>query len=64
VQGRNTAPLESLTDLPLTVARLDYLRDLDAAGLAIAIAGCAAAQRAGVVGAENLVNVMRPGGIR
>jgi hypothetical protein len=33
VQGRNTALLESLTDLPFTVARLAYLRDLDAAGL-------------------------------
>lgn len=48
VQGRNTAPLESLPDLPFTVTRLDYLGDLDAAGLAIAAAACATAQRAGV----------------
>jgi hypothetical protein len=48
VQGRNTAPLESLADLPFTATRLDYLGDLDAPGLAIAAAACAAAQRAGV----------------
>jgi hypothetical protein len=48
VQGRNTAPLESLADLPFTVTRLDYLGDLDPAGLAIAAAACAAAQRAGI----------------
>jgi hypothetical protein len=48
VQGRNTAPLESLADLPFTVTRLDYLGDLDATGLAIATAACTTAQRAGV----------------
>jgi hypothetical protein len=48
VQGRNTAPLESLPDLPFTVTRLDYLGDLDAAGLAIAAAACATTERAGV----------------
>jgi hypothetical protein len=48
VQGRNTAPLESLPDLPFTVARLDYLGDLDPAGLAIAATACAVAQRAGI----------------
>jgi hypothetical protein len=48
VQGRNTAPLESLADLPFTVTRLDYLGDFDPAGLSIAVAACAAAQRAGV----------------
>jgi hypothetical protein len=37
VQGRNTAPLESLPSLPFPVTRLDYLGDLDAAGLAIAV---------------------------
>jgi hypothetical protein len=48
VQGRNTAPLESLPELPFTVTGLDYLGDLDAAGLAIAVAACATAERAGV----------------
>jgi len=48
VQGRNTAPLESLPGLPFPVTRLDYLGDLDAAGLAIAAAACATAERAGV----------------
>jgi hypothetical protein len=48
VQGRNTAPLESLANLPFVVTRLDYLGDLDAPGLAIAAAACATAQRAGV----------------
>jgi len=50
VQGRNTAPLESLPDLPFTVARLDYLGDLDPAGLAIAATACAVAERAGIPG--------------
>jgi hypothetical protein len=49
VQGRNTAPLESLADLPFTVTRLDYLGDLDAPGLAIATAACTTAQHAGVL---------------
>lgn len=40
VQGRNTAPLKSIRDLPFTVTRLDYLGDLDPAGLAIAVAAC------------------------
>jgi hypothetical protein len=48
VQGRNTAPLQSLPDLPLTITRLDYLGDLDPAGLAIAAAACTTAKRAGV----------------
>jgi hypothetical protein len=48
VQGRNTAPLESLADLPFTITRLDYLGDLDPAGLAIAAAACSAAKHAGV----------------
>jgi hypothetical protein len=48
IQGRNIAPLESLPDLPFTVTRLDYLGDLDAAGLAIAAAACATAERNGV----------------
>lgn len=48
VQGRNTAPLESLANLPFTVTRMDYLGDLDAAGLAIAQTACAIAQRAAV----------------
>ncbi|RSM82751.1 hypothetical protein DMH04_24315 [Kibdelosporangium aridum] len=48
VQGRNTAPLQSLLDLPFRVTRLDYLGDLDAAGLEIAIAACATAETAGI----------------
>lgn len=48
VQGRNTAPLESLADLPFLVTRLDYLGDLDAAGLEIAITACATAEATGV----------------
>lgn len=32
VQGRNTAPLQSLADLPLRITRLDYLGDLDPLG--------------------------------
>lgn len=48
VQGRNTAPLESLPTLPFQVTRLDYLGDLDAAGLEIAVAACATATKAGV----------------
>jgi hypothetical protein len=48
VQGRNTAPLESLADLPFRITRLDYLGDLDPAGLAIAAAACTAARHAGV----------------
>jgi hypothetical protein len=48
VQGRNTAPLASLPDLPFVVTRLDYLGDLDPAGLAIAAAACATADRVGV----------------
>jgi hypothetical protein len=48
VQGRNTAPIESLTRLPFRVTRVDYLGDLDAAGLAIAKAACATAEVAGV----------------
>jgi hypothetical protein len=47
VQGRNTAPLESLTTLPFPVTRLDYLGDLDAAGLAIAASACAVAESSG-----------------
>jgi hypothetical protein len=48
VQGRNTAPLESLPRLPFPVTRLDYLGDLDAAGLAIALTACATAETAGI----------------
>jgi hypothetical protein len=48
VQGRNTAPLESLPNLPFTVTGLDYLGDLDAAGLSIASTACAIAERSGV----------------
>ncbi|WP_327744108.1 hypothetical protein OHO28_22180 [Streptomyces europaeiscabiei] len=48
VQGRNTAPLESLAALPFPVTRLDYLGDLDAAGLQIATTACATAERAGI----------------
>lgn len=48
VQGRNTAPLESLPQLPFPVTRLDYLGDLDAAGLAIATTACATAETAGI----------------
>lgn len=44
VQGRNTAPLESLTRLPFPVTRLDYLGDLDPAGLEIAATACATAR--------------------
>ncbi|MFI9580401.1 hypothetical protein ACIHCQ_00775 [Streptomyces sp. NPDC052236] len=48
VQGHNTAPLESLATLPFPVIRLDYLGDLDAAGLQIAATACATAERAGI----------------
>jgi hypothetical protein len=48
VQGRNTAPLESLPGLPFPVTRLDYLGDLDAAGLAIAASACATVKCVGV----------------
>jgi hypothetical protein len=48
IQGRNTAPLESLPDLPFTVTRLDYLGDLDPAGLAIASEACAVVGRVGI----------------
>jgi len=48
VQGRNTAPLESLADLPFTVTKFDYLGDLDQAGLAIAATACTTATRAGI----------------
>jgi hypothetical protein len=48
VQGRNTAPLESLPSLPFPVTRLDYLGDLDAAGLDIAATACEIAQAAGI----------------
>jgi hypothetical protein len=51
VQGRNTAPLESLINLPFTVTGLDYLGDLDPAGLAIAAAACAATERVGITAA-------------
>lgn len=47
-QGRNTAPLESLPDLPFTVTRLDYLGDFDPAGLSIAATACATAKRASI----------------
>ncbi len=48
VQGRNTAPLESLPCLPFPVTCMDYLGDLDAAGLAIAATACATAETAGI----------------
>jgi len=48
IQGRNTAPLESLPDLPFTVTCLDYLGDLDPAGLSIAATACATAERADI----------------
>lgn len=48
IQGRNTAPLESLANLPFTATRLDYLGDLDAAGLQIAATACATAERTGM----------------
>lgn len=48
VQGRNTAPLESLPSLPFPVSRLDYLGDFDAAGLEIAMAACATSERTGI----------------
>jgi hypothetical protein len=47
VQGRNTAPLEALRTLPFAVTRLDYLGDLDPAGLAIAATACAVAESVG-----------------
>jgi hypothetical protein len=48
VQGRNTAPLESLPDLPFTITRLDYLGDFDPAGLSIAITVCETVTRIGI----------------
>ncbi len=48
VQGRNTAPIESLPCLPFPVTRMDYLGDLDAAGLAIAATACATAETTGI----------------
>ncbi|MFI2239444.1 hypothetical protein [Streptomyces chrestomyceticus] len=47
-QGRNTAPLKSLATLPFPVTHLDYLGDLDAAGLQIAITACATAKHVGI----------------
>jgi hypothetical protein len=47
VQGRNTAPLKALRTLPFTVTRLDYLGDLDPAGLAIAATACAVVESVG-----------------
>ena len=41
-------PIESLPSLPFPVTRLDYLGDLDAAGLAIAATACATAETAGI----------------
>ncbi|MFI6172955.1 hypothetical protein ACIBCN_39685 [Nocardia sp. NPDC051052] len=48
IQGRNTAPLESLVDMPFIVERLDYIGDLDPAGLEIAEAACMTSERVGV----------------
>ncbi|MDA2812327.1 hypothetical protein O4J56_16925 [Nocardiopsis sp. RSe5-2] len=48
VQGRNTAPVKSVADLPFRVTRLDYLGDLDPAGLEIAATVCSIAEDAGV----------------
>ncbi|MFG1926383.1 hypothetical protein [Cryptosporangium sp. NPDC048952] len=48
VQGRNTAPLSSLKDLPFTVSHLDYLGDLDPAGLEIAATACEVARQTGI----------------
>jgi hypothetical protein len=48
VQGRNTAPLESLPSLPFPVTHLDYLGDLDVAGLAIAATACAITETVGI----------------
>lgn len=48
VQGNNTAPLDSLPDLPFPITRLDYLGDLDAAGLSIAAAACATSGLRGI----------------
>lgn len=48
IQGRNTAPLESLPGLPFQVTRLDYLGDLDAPGLEIAATACAIVRRLGI----------------
>ncbi|WP_443092887.1 hypothetical protein [Amycolatopsis roodepoortensis] len=48
IQGRNTAPLESLPTLPFQITRLDYLGDLDAAGLEIAATACGIANRLGI----------------
>lgn len=69
VQGRNTAPLGSLQDMPFAVTHIDYLGDLDAAGLAIAASACETAERSGVHAqpAEGLWKLLiaqpsRPGG--
>ncbi|VVJ21616.1 Uncharacterised protein [Amycolatopsis camponoti] len=48
IQGRNTAPLASVPELPLRVTRFDYLGDLDAPGLEIAAAACAVVSRFGI----------------
>lgn len=48
VQGRNTAPLESMVTLPFQVTRVDYLGDLDAPGLQIAVTACAIVNRIGI----------------
>jgi hypothetical protein len=48
IQGRNTAPLESVADLPFRVTRFDYLGDLDAPGLEIAATACATVSRFGI----------------
>lgn len=48
VQGRNTAPLASLGDLPFQVVAMEYLGDLDVDGLEIARTACEVARAAGV----------------
>lgn len=48
VQGRNTAPLTSLARLPFPITHLDYLGDMDAAGLQIAKAACDCVERSGI----------------
>ncbi|WP_143060614.1 hypothetical protein [Amycolatopsis tolypomycina] len=48
IQGRNTAPLESVPDLPFRVKQFDYLGDLDAPGLEIAATACAIVSRSGI----------------
>ncbi len=48
IQGRNTAPLGGIEQLPFTATRMDYLGDLDPVGLEIAAAACEVVRGRGI----------------